>query len=158
MSLKSQKYSLNQECWSSYFLRRPQNFAKSSPYFWLALHRTKVRWKFRKILWPSQNIWTLQLFASTSRFGGKFIYALHVIGNKLVFSIKFDSNSSSPQLCSVVRLKNGVKSFWSRILSYAPGLWKNRTSDASNFVVSNTLLCLLQNLIHQALRWFEKLK
>ena len=40
-------------------LRRPQNFAQSSPYFWLALHRTKVRWRFRKILWPSQNIWTL---------------------------------------------------------------------------------------------------
>ena len=28
----------------------------SSPYFWLALHRTKVRWWFHKILWPSQNI------------------------------------------------------------------------------------------------------
>ena len=39
------------------FLRRPQNFAKSSPYFWLALHRTKVRWRFRKILWPSQNMY-----------------------------------------------------------------------------------------------------
>ena len=36
-----------------------QNFAKSPPYFWLALHRTKVRWRFRKILWPSQNTWTL---------------------------------------------------------------------------------------------------
>ena len=34
-------------------------FAKSSPNFWLALHRTKVMWRFRKILWPSQNIWTL---------------------------------------------------------------------------------------------------
>ena len=34
---------------SSYVLRRPQNFAKSPPYFWLALHRTKVRWRFRKI-------------------------------------------------------------------------------------------------------------
>ena len=45
--------------WSSYILRRPRNFAKSSPYFWLALHRTKVRWRFRKILWFSQNIWTL---------------------------------------------------------------------------------------------------
>ena len=44
---------------SLYILRRTQNFAKSSPYFWLALHRTKVRWRFRKILWPSQNIWTL---------------------------------------------------------------------------------------------------
>ena len=37
-------------------LRRPQNFAKSPPYFWLALHRTKVRWRFLKNLWPSQNI------------------------------------------------------------------------------------------------------
>ena len=26
----------------------------------LALHRTKVKWRFRKILRPSQNIWTLQ--------------------------------------------------------------------------------------------------
>ena len=29
-------------------------------YFWLVLHRTKVRWRFHKNLWPSQNIWTLQ--------------------------------------------------------------------------------------------------
>ena len=27
--------------------------------FWLAIHRKKVRWSFCKILWPSQNIWTL---------------------------------------------------------------------------------------------------
>ena len=27
--------------------------------YWLALHKTKVRWRFRKILWPSQNMWTL---------------------------------------------------------------------------------------------------
>ena len=45
---------------SSYILWRPQNFAKSHPYIWLALHRTKVRWRFCKILWPSQNIWTLK--------------------------------------------------------------------------------------------------
>ena len=38
-----------------------KNFAKSSPYFWLALHRTKVRRRFCKILRPSQNIWTLSL-------------------------------------------------------------------------------------------------
>ena len=37
-------------------------FAKSSPYFWLALHRTKVRWRFCKILRPSQNIWTTEKF------------------------------------------------------------------------------------------------
>ena len=28
---------------------------------WLALHRTKVRRRFLKILWPSQNIWTLMI-------------------------------------------------------------------------------------------------
>ena len=42
-----------------YILSRPQNFAKSPPYFWRTLHRTKVRWRFRKILWLPQNIWTL---------------------------------------------------------------------------------------------------
>ena len=41
-----------------YSLLRPQNLAKFSSYFWLALNRTKVRWRFRKILWLSQNIWT----------------------------------------------------------------------------------------------------
>ena len=44
---------------SSYILRRPKNIAKSSPYFWLVLHRTKVKGRFHKILWPAQNIWTL---------------------------------------------------------------------------------------------------
>ena len=38
---------------------------KSPPYFWLALHWTKVRWRFRKILWPSQNIWTLLIFVNS---------------------------------------------------------------------------------------------
>ena len=32
---------------------------KSSPYFWLHYIQSKVRGRFRKILWPSQNIWTL---------------------------------------------------------------------------------------------------
>ena len=44
---------------SSYILRRPQNFAKSPPYFWLQYIQSKVKWRFLKILWPSQNIWTL---------------------------------------------------------------------------------------------------
>ena len=29
-------------------------------YLWLALHRTNVRWRFCKILWPSQSISTLK--------------------------------------------------------------------------------------------------
>ena len=32
---------------------------RPSSYFCLQYIQTKVRWRFRKILWPSQNIWTL---------------------------------------------------------------------------------------------------
>ena len=32
---------------------------KSPPIIWLAVHWTNNWWKFWKILWPSQNIWTL---------------------------------------------------------------------------------------------------
>ena len=42
-------------CYRSYILR-PQNFAKSPPYIWPLLHRTHLRWRFHKTLWPSQNI------------------------------------------------------------------------------------------------------
>ena len=41
------------------YSEKPIRFCEILPYFWLALHRTKVRWRFRKILWSSQNIWTL---------------------------------------------------------------------------------------------------
>ena len=40
-------------------IKRPQNFAKFSPYFRPMQCQSKVRWRYRKILWPSQNIWTL---------------------------------------------------------------------------------------------------
>ena len=60
MKKKNISFSTNpNHCQSSYILRRPQNLVKYLPYFWLALHRTKVRWRFHKILRPSQNIWTL---------------------------------------------------------------------------------------------------
>ena len=39
-------------------MRRPQNFAKSPPYFGPMQCQSKVRWRFCKILWPSQNVWT----------------------------------------------------------------------------------------------------
>ena len=42
-----------------YILSRPQNFAKSPLHICLQYIQTKVRWRFRKILWPSQNMWTL---------------------------------------------------------------------------------------------------
>ena len=48
---------------------------KSSPYFWHYVLLSKLRWRFRKILWPSQNIWTLKLVLRSWRlrfwsFGG----------------------------------------------------------------------------------------
>ena len=43
------------------YSKKPKNFAKSSPYFWLQYIQSKVRGRFRKILWPSQNIWTLKV-------------------------------------------------------------------------------------------------
>ena len=42
-------------------LRRPQNFVKSPPIIWLAVHRTNNWWRFHKILWLFQNIWTLKM-------------------------------------------------------------------------------------------------
>ena len=42
------------------FLEGHKMLRSLQSYFWLALHRTKVRWRFCNILWPSQNIWTLQ--------------------------------------------------------------------------------------------------
>ena len=37
-------------------------FSKSPPYFCLQYILTKVKWRFRKILWPSKNIWTLIMY------------------------------------------------------------------------------------------------
>ena len=41
------------------YSEKATNFAKYPPVIWLAVHRTNNSWRFRKILWPSQNIWTL---------------------------------------------------------------------------------------------------
>ena len=43
-----------------FILKKPQNFAKSSPNFWLQYIQSKVRRRFRKILWPSQNIHSIR--------------------------------------------------------------------------------------------------
>ena len=55
-------YLLFLSCKVHMFWESAQKFAKSPPYFWLALRRTKVRWRFCKIVWPSQDIWTLAQF------------------------------------------------------------------------------------------------
>ena len=57
-------------------MRRPQNFTKSSPNFWLQYIQSKVRWRFRKILWPSLNIWTLLLLLSFGHFFFAFSFGL----------------------------------------------------------------------------------
>ena len=44
------------EFWEGHKILR---YLHSPSYFWLALCRTKVRRRFCKILWPSQNIWTV---------------------------------------------------------------------------------------------------
>ena len=43
---------------------------------WHYLHRTKERWGFRKILWPSQNIWTLTNYQKLQVLSFNFIYIL----------------------------------------------------------------------------------
>ena len=52
-------------------LRRPQNFAKSPPYFCLQCIQTKVSWRFHKIFWPSQNTWTLPNFKGSLEWMGR---------------------------------------------------------------------------------------
>ena len=51
------KYFLS--CKDHTFWEGHKIFAKSSSKFWVQYIQSKVRWRFRKILWPSQNIWTL---------------------------------------------------------------------------------------------------
>ena len=58
---KSRKRRSYWEFQSSYILRRLHIFSKPSPCVWLQYIQSKVRERFRKILRPSQNIWTLKL-------------------------------------------------------------------------------------------------
>ena len=46
---------------SSYILRRPQNFTKSPPIICPMYCQSNNWWRFCRILWPSQNIWTLMI-------------------------------------------------------------------------------------------------
>ena len=43
---------------------------------WITLYiQTKVRWRFRKILWPSQNIWTLVMRRAMPPLPGGALYS-----------------------------------------------------------------------------------
>ena len=53
--IQSKTYSLNEVTMLKFiYSEKATKFCETS-IFWLALHRTKVRWRFRKILWPSQK-------------------------------------------------------------------------------------------------------
>ena len=56
-------------------MRRPQNFAKPPPIIWLVEHRTNNWWRFRKILWPSQNILTSNLLFFSMSFYSKWAWS-----------------------------------------------------------------------------------
>ena len=65
---KSRKRRSYWEFQSSYILRRLHIFSKPSPCVWLQYIQSKVRGRFRKILWPSQNIRTLLVGKSQNQF------------------------------------------------------------------------------------------
>ena len=71
---------------SSYILRRPQNFVKYPPYFCPMQYQSKVRWRFCKILWPSQNI--LPLIRQNTR-------------NTLFSGCQFCSKLEIPNFCKI---------------------------------------------------------
>ena len=64
---------------------------KSPPYFWMALQRTKVSWRFQKILWPSQNIWTLPKIVLTFHFW-KICWCIRTVLNTALTSFCFVTN------------------------------------------------------------------
>ena len=110
--------------WSSYILRRPLNFAKSSPYFcpiyvvpvkYDMSCQSKVRWRFRKILWPSQNIWTL--------FGLVYLIRIRAIllptgyGRPIMLFLK-------PQYFGLGQINLGALGvFWNNLLALILLLW-----------------------------------
>ena len=84
-------------------LRRPHNFAKSSPCFWLTLHRTKVRWRFRKISWPSQNLWTLiSIKTLLQRFKWNYLPATTLISHELQSKMSASRKSSEKKVDGIV--------------------------------------------------------
>ena len=58
--LRLEKLPLKMQALKFIYFEKATKFCEISIYFWLPLHRTKVRWRSRKILWPSQNTWTIQ--------------------------------------------------------------------------------------------------
>ena len=71
------------------FLDGHKIFAKSSPYFWVQYIQSRVRERFCKILWPSQNIWTLNSIIE-SLWATYFCYTqLYNCGNQKMHDHEF---------------------------------------------------------------------
>ena len=62
-----------------FYIWRPQNCAKSSPYFCPMLCQSKVRWRFRKILWPSQKSEYMNFTLTLYYFNHGADYARHYL-------------------------------------------------------------------------------
>ena len=90
-----------------------QNLEKSPANFWLELHRTKVRRRFRKNFWPSQNIWTLcmYLLLYTYRAFGWCLHAKQRTGFTTCYAM---TKGKFPYLCnagSKLRRNYGAMSY-----------------------------------------------
>ena len=134
---------------NSYILRRPQNFAKSPPYFCLKYIQTKLRRRFRKILWPSQNIWTLNPWTRitdnmkrTEVFIGVFIsFSFAYVGFLLVWLIHDGDFAFSQKLDNL--LANYLADW--KILKYLNFdvtcciFWKKLHSSSTQSLVPNFL-------------------
>ena len=82
-------------------------------YFWLALHWTS-RWRFRKNLWPSQNIWILSGTEPRYNFGIGIGAETFLLGPLLSCQKNSKTNSHVFTLFGVIYICRSLK--WTMIL------------------------------------------
>ena len=76
---------------------------------WLySLHRTKVRWRFRKISWPSQNIWTL----CRNLTGDKQEVQIHLWIYRLIIVLDYGKRYTLLPLSFIQIVHNSGRLFW----------------------------------------------
>ena len=101
-------------------------------YFWLALHWTS-RWRFRKNLWPSQNIWILSGTEPRYNFGIGIGAETFLLGPLLSCQKNSKTNSHVFTLFGVIYICRSLK--WTMILKK-----KLKNSDLATSLVSGALL------------------
>ena len=64
-----------------YNSEKATKFCETSTLFWLYVVPVKISWRFHKILWPSQNIWTIKisLFSKMRAKSANLILASFVV-------------------------------------------------------------------------------